>query len=95
MLFMLALMGIFVVVIVWVTMHFFNKNKVNTPAMPSMRVPQNPYQRYEQGYQPTEVPETYQEGGEQYQYPQQQQQQPQYEQPQAQYPREQEMPRQH
>lgn len=56
---------------------------------------QQPYQPYEQGYQPPpQAPGAYQEGGEVYDQPPQQQQ-PQYEQPQVQYPQEQEMLSQH
>ncbi len=90
MLLMLALLAIFVWAIVWVTMHWMNKNRTNTPTMRNVP-PQDFSQRYEQGYQPPEPgSETYQEGGKPYHYPQ-----PQQEQPQAQYPQEQEMPRQH
>jgi hypothetical protein len=90
MLFMLALLAIFVWAIVWVTMHWMSKNKTNTPTMRDVP-PQDSYTRYEQGYQPPKpLSESSQEGGKPSHYPQ-----PQYEQPQAQYPQEQEMRRQH
>ena len=74
--------------VIWLFGRWLNKQK--TPTMPNTPQSQDFYQRYEQGYQPPEPLETYQEGGKQHHYPQ-----PQDEQPQAQYPQEQEIPRQH
>ena len=75
-------------VAIWLLVSFLNRRQ--TPPMPYTPPPQNPYQRYEQGYQPTPtMPETYQEGGRHDRYPQPKQQ---YDQPYVPYPQEQEMP---
>jgi len=74
-------------VAIWLLVNFLNRRQ--TPPMPSTP-PQNPYQRYEQGYQPTPtMPETYREGGRHDRYPQPKQE---YDQPYVTYPQQQEMP---
>jgi len=79
---------LFIVVLagaIWLLVNFLNRRQ--TPPMPYTP---NPYQRYEQGYQPDPtMPETYQEGGQHDRYPQPKQQ---YDQPQVPYPQEQEKP---
>jgi len=79
---------LFIVVLavaIWLLVSFLNRRQ--TPPMPYTP---NPYQRYEQGYQPgPTTPETYQEGEQHDRYPQPKQQ---YDQPQVPYPQEQEKP---
>jgi predicted lipid-binding transport protein (Tim44 family) len=73
------------VVAIWLLVSFLNKRQ--TPPMPYTP---NPYQRYEQGYQPPQpLSETYQEGGRHDRYPQPKQE---FDQPYVPYPQEQEMP---
>jgi len=89
--FMLVGVLFFIVVLavaIWLLVSFLNRRQ--TPPMPYTPPPQNPDQRYEQGYQPVPTtPETYQEGGRHDRYPQPKQQ---YDQPQVPYPQEQEKP---
>ena len=72
-------------VAIWLLVSFLNKRQ--TPPMPYTP---NPYQRYEQGYQPVPTtPETYQDGVRHDRYPQPKQE---FDQPYVLYPQEQEMP---
>ena len=74
-------------VAIWLLVSFLNRRQA--PPMPSTP-PQNPYQRYEQGYQPAPtMPEAYQEGGQRDRSSQPKQQ---FDQPSVPYPQEQEMP---
>lgn len=70
------------VVIIWAAVRWLNNKKTLT--MPSMRQPQDSYQKYEQGYEPHQPPISTFQGAEM----QSQYQQPEYDQPQAQYPQE-------
>ena len=75
-------------VAIWLLVSLLNRRQA--PPMASTPPPQNPYQRYEQGYEPVPTtPETNQEGGRHDRYPQPKQQ---YDQPYVPYPQEQEMP---
>ena len=72
-------------VAIWLLVSFLNKRQ--TPPMPYTP---NPYQRYEQGYQPVPTtPETYQDSVRHDRYPQPKQE---FDQPYVLYPQEQEMP---
>jgi hypothetical protein len=81
---------IFLVVLVgaiWFLLRWLNQRQTPRPDMPP---PQNPYPRYEQGYQPPEpMSNTYREGGLYDRSPQPKQQ---FDQPYIPYPQEQELP---
>jgi hypothetical protein len=75
-------------VAIWLLVSFLNRRQ--TPPLPYTPPPQNPYQRYGQGYQPAPtMPEAYQEGGQRDRSSQPKQQ---FDQPSVPYPQEQEMP---
>ena len=76
------------VVVIWLVVRWLNQRQ--TPPVPYIPPSQNPYQRYEQGYQPPQPgSETYQEGGRYNRSPQPKQQ---FDEPYVPYPQEQEMP---
>jgi len=75
-------------VVIWLVVRWQNQRQ--TQPMPDTPPAQNPYQRYEQGYQPPQpMPEIYQEGGRHDRSPQPKQQ---FDEPYIPYPQEQEMP---
>ena len=77
-----------VVGVIWLLVRWLNGRQ--TPPMPDTPPPQNPYQRYEQGYQsPQPMSDTYREDGRYDRSPQPKQQ---YDQPYIPYPQEQEIP---
>ncbi len=75
--------------VIWLVVGFLNHQK--TPMIPYAPQPRDASPMYEQGYQPQQHLETYQEGGQWYHYPQPKQE---YDQPQVQYPEAQAMPEQ-
>ena len=73
---------------IWFLVRWLNRRQ--TPPMSDMPPPQNPYQRYEQGYQPPQpMSDSYREDGQYNRSPQPKQQ---YDQPYIPYPQEQEIP---